>query len=182
MFPRPTELLLIRLFSRINLDPNIQIEYIDHWHQEPTRRHSDKAKFQTWWMESFLCLYNISHFSSINGLEAMSKRTQEDGGEERVTAKSKPMMNLVSRCSVRDPNVLPSTALESLEKSRSGCQLPFDFVDWAASKNGETCDGRKLIRLLRMENWWQVVFSRLEIWWNVEHKYGDTHIWQVCHP
>ena len=43
-------------------------------------------------------------------LEAMSKRTQEDAGEERVTAKSKPMMNLVSRYHVRDPNVLASTA------------------------------------------------------------------------
>ena len=42
----------------------------------------------------------------------MSKRTQEDAGEERVTAKSKPMMNLVSRYSVRDPNVLASTASE----------------------------------------------------------------------
>ena len=29
----------------------------------------------------------------------MSKRTQTDSGEERVTAKSKPKMNLVSRCS-----------------------------------------------------------------------------------
>ena len=43
----------------------------------------------------------------------MSKRTQEESGEERVTAKSKPMMNLVSRCSERTPNVLPSTASES---------------------------------------------------------------------
>ena len=34
-------------------------------------------------------------FSSINSLEVMSKRTQEDAGEERVTAKSRPMMNLV---------------------------------------------------------------------------------------
>ena len=36
-----------------------------------------------------LCLFNISHFSSINSLEAMSKRTQEDAGEERVTLKIK---------------------------------------------------------------------------------------------
>ena len=71
---------------------------------------------------NLLCLFNISHFSSINNLEAMSKRTQEDAGEERVTAKSKPMMNLVSRCSVRDPNVLASTASESLGKTKSGSQ------------------------------------------------------------
>ena len=53
-----------------------------------------------------LCLFNISYFSSTNCLEVMSKRTQKDAGEERVTAKSKPMMNSVSRCSVRDPDVL----------------------------------------------------------------------------
>ena len=69
-----------------------------------------------------LCLFNISHFSSINSLEAMSKRTQEDAGEEGVTAKSKLMMNLVSRYSVRDPNVLASTASESPGKTRSESQ------------------------------------------------------------
>ena len=69
-----------------------------------------------------LCLFNISHFSSINSLEAMSRRTQEDAGEESVTAKSKPMMNLVSRYSVRDPNVLASTASERPVKTRSESQ------------------------------------------------------------
>ena len=48
----------------------------------------------------------------------MSKRTQKDSGEERVTAKSKPMMNLVSRYSVRDPNVLASSASESPGKNQ----------------------------------------------------------------
>ena len=52
----------------------------------------------------------------------MSKRTQEDAGEERVTAKSKPTVNLVSRHRVRDPNVLASTASESRAKSKSESQ------------------------------------------------------------
>ena len=52
----------------------------------------------------------------------MSKRAQEDTGEERVTAKSKPMMSLVSRYSVRDPNLLASTASESLVKTKSESQ------------------------------------------------------------
>ena len=34
------------------------------------------------------------------------------------------MMNLVSRCSVRDPNVLASTASESPGKTRSESQIP----------------------------------------------------------
>ena len=71
-----------------------------------------------------LSLFNISHFSSINSLEAMSKRTQKDSGEERVTtAKSKPMMNLVSRCSERTLDVLASPASESPEKTRYESQL-----------------------------------------------------------
>ena len=78
------------LFDRINLDPNIQIEYIDTKNQL--------------------------------SLKAISKRTQEDASEERVTAKSKPMMNWVSRHRVRDPNVLASTASESSGKTKSESQ------------------------------------------------------------
>ena len=52
----------------------------------------------------------------------MSKRTQKDSGEDRVTAKSKPMMNLVSRCSERTPDVLLPTASESLGKARHESQ------------------------------------------------------------
>ena len=59
-----------------------------------------------------VCL-TICHFSSADCSEVMSKRTQKDSGEERVKAKSKPMMNLVSRCSVRNPDVLASIASES---------------------------------------------------------------------
>ena len=54
----------------------------------------------------------------------MSKRTQKDSGEERVTAKSRPLMNLVSRCSERTPVALSSTASESPGKTRHGSQTP----------------------------------------------------------
>ena len=54
----------------------------------------------------------------------MSKRTQKDSGEERVTEKSKPMMNLVSRCSERTPDALASTASESPGKTRHESQFP----------------------------------------------------------
>ena len=52
----------------------------------------------------------------------MSKRMHEDAGAERVTAKSKPMMNLVSRCSVRNPHVLPSIASENPGDTKSESQ------------------------------------------------------------
>ena len=69
-----------------------------------------------------LCLFNISHFSSTNCSEVMSKRTQKDAGEERVTAKSRPMTNLVSRCRARDPIVLASTASENPVNTKSESQ------------------------------------------------------------
>ena len=111
MFPEPHRVALDWLFDRINLDPKIQIKYIDTKNQLADILTKGNFTRDVW--SHLLCLFNISHFSSINSLEAMSQRTQEDAGEERVTAKSKPMMNVVSRYRVRDRNVLASTASES---------------------------------------------------------------------
>ena len=110
------------LFDRINLDPKIQIKYIDTKKQLAdilTKRNFTRGEWS-----HLLCLFNISHFSSAECSEVMSKRTQKDSGEERVTAKSTPMMNLVSRCSERTPTVPPSTASESPEKTRHESQTP----------------------------------------------------------
>ena len=110
------------LFDRINLDPKIQIKHIDTKNQ--LAHILTKGNFTSDAWNHLLCLFNISHFSSINSVKAMSKRTQEDAGEERVRAKSKPMMNLVSRCSERTPGVLASTASESPVKTKSESQFP----------------------------------------------------------
>ena len=110
------------LFDRINLDQQIQIKYIDTKNQLADILTKGNFTRDEW--NHLLCLFNISHFSSIDCSEVMSKRTQKDASEERVTAKSKPMMNLVSRCSVRDPNVLASTASESPVKTRYESQIP----------------------------------------------------------
>ena len=108
------------LFDRINLEPKIQIKYINTKNQLTDILTKGIFTRDEW--NHLLCLFDISHFSSINCLLAMSKRTQEDAGEERVTAKTKPMMNLVSRYSARDPNVLASTASESPGKTKSESQ------------------------------------------------------------
>ena len=84
------------LFDRINLDPRNQVKYIDTKNQLADILTKGNFTRDEW--NHLLRLFNISHFSSPNCLEVMSKRTQEDAGEERVTAKSKPVMNLVSRC------------------------------------------------------------------------------------
>ena len=110
------------LFDRINLDPKIQIKYIDTKNQLAdilTKRNFTRDEWN-----HLLCLFNISHFSSTNCTEVMSKRTQKDSGEERVTAKSKPMMNLVSRCSERNSDVLASTASQRTGETRYDSQIP----------------------------------------------------------
>ena len=99
------------MFDRNKLDPKIQIKYIDSKNQLADILTKGNFTRDEW--NHLLCLFNISHFSSINCVKAMSKRTQEDAGEESVTVKSKPMMNLVSRYSVRDPTVHASTASEN---------------------------------------------------------------------
>ena len=113
------------LFDRINLDPKIQIKYIDTKNQLADLLTKGNFTGDEW--DHLLCVFIISHFSSTNCSEVMSKRTQKDAGEERVTAKSKPMMNLVSRCSGRTPDVLASTASESSGESRHESQSPLSL-------------------------------------------------------
>ena len=96
------------LFDRIKLDPKIQIKYIDTKNQLADMLTKGNFTRDEW--NHLLCLLNISHFISTECSEVMSKRTQKESSEERVTAKSKPMMNLVSRSSERAPSALSSTA------------------------------------------------------------------------
>ena len=60
-------------------------------------------------MESSFVFVQHQPFSSTTCLEVMSRRTQEDAGAERVTAKPKPMMNLVSRMQ-REESQIPLTS------------------------------------------------------------------------
>ena len=123
MFPEPTELVALDwLFDQINLEHKIKIKYIDTKNQLADLLTKGNFTCDEW--NHLLCLFNISHFSSTDCSEVMSKRTEKDSGEERVTAKSKPMMNLVSRCSERTPDVLASTASEGPRKTRHESQFP----------------------------------------------------------
>ena len=108
------------LFDRINLDPKVQIKYIDSKNQLADKLTKGNFTRDEW--NHLLCLFDISHFSSTDCSEVMSKRTQKDSGEERVTAKSRPMMNLIARCSERTPVALASTASESPVKTRHESQ------------------------------------------------------------
>ena len=69
------------LFDRINSDPKIQIKYIDTKNQLADILTKGNFTRDEW--NHLLSSFNISHFSSTNCLEVMSKRTQEDAGEEK---------------------------------------------------------------------------------------------------
>ena len=71
-----------------------------------------------------LNLFNISHFRSTACTAAMAKRAQQDSGEERVTAKSKPMMNLIART----PSFVSSSTSVSPVKRYYGNQDPWKSV------------------------------------------------------
>ena len=106
------------LFDRINLDTKIQIKYIDTKNQLADMLTDGNFTRDEW--NHLLCLFNISHFSSSVCSEAMAKRAQQHSGEERVTAKSRPMMSLVARV----PSTLSSSASESPGKRSYESQLP----------------------------------------------------------
>ena len=125
MFPEPTELLLVGCLIESIWTP-----------KSKSNRLTPKTNSQTCWQREishvmngiiFCVCLSLAIFSSTNCSEVMSKRTPKDSGEERVTAKSKPMMNLVSRCSERTPDVLPSTASESPGKTRHESQSPLSL-------------------------------------------------------
>ena len=67
-----------------------------------------------------LTLFNISHFSSTACISAMAKRAQQESGEGRVTAKSRPMMNLTART----PSFVSSSVSSNPVKTSYGFQDP----------------------------------------------------------
>ena len=112
----------VALFDRINLDSKIQIKYIDTKNQLADILTKGNFTRDEW--NHLLCLFNISHFSSTVCSAAMAKRFQQDSGEERVTAKSKPMMNLIART----PSVVSASTSLSPGKRYYGKQDPWKSV------------------------------------------------------
>ena len=114
------------LFDRINLDPKIQIKYIE----TPKNQLADiltKGNFTRDEWNHLLSLFNISHFSFTVCSETMAKRLQQDSGEERVTAKSRPMMSLIARV----PSKVSSSTSVSLVKRSFGKirEIPMSSID-----------------------------------------------------
>ena len=110
------------LFDRINLDSKIQIKYIDTKNQLADILTKGNFTRDEW--NHLLSLFNISHFSSTECIAAMAKRAQQESGEGRVTAKSRPMMNLTARM----PSVVSSSTSSSPGKRWYGNQDPWKSV------------------------------------------------------
>ena len=106
------------LFDRINQDPKIQIKYIDTKSQLADILTKGSFTRDEW--NHLLCLFNISHLRSTVCSDTMAKRSQQESGEERVTAKSRPMMNLVART----PSLVSSSTSVSPVKRYYGSQDP----------------------------------------------------------
>ena len=120
MSPEPTE-LPGWLFDRINLDPKIQIKYIDTKNQLAdmlTKGNFTRDNRLIFCVCSTLAI-SVPQFV----LKQWQKRTQKESGEERVTAKSRPMMSLIARA----PSTLSSSASESPGKRSYESQSPLSM-------------------------------------------------------
>ena len=122
------------LFDRINLDPKIQIKYIDTKNQLADILTKGNFTRDEW--NHLLCLFNISHFSSTVCSDTMAKRSQQDSGEERVTAKSRPMMDLIAKA----PSHVSSSTSVSPVKRSYGSQDP-----WSAKAEKEDRTGQPVV-------------------------------------
>ena len=119
------------LFDRINLDSKIQIKYIDTKNQladMPTKGNFTRDEWN-----HLLCLFDIIHFISAEYSEVISKRTQGESSEERVTAKSRPMMSLIARA----PSTLSSSASQSPGKRSYESQSPLSMQAEKYDRTGQ---------------------------------------------
>ena len=122
MFPGPTELRLIGCSIESTWTQKIQIKYIDTKNQVADILTKGNFTRDEW--NHLLCLFNISHFSSTVCSDTMAKRLQQDSGEERVTPKSRPMMNLIART----PSHVSSSTSVSMGKRSYGSQDPWSSI------------------------------------------------------
>ena len=105
------------LFDRINLDPKIQLKYIDTKNQLADILTKGNFSRDEW--NHLLNLFNISHFSSTACTAAMAKRAQQESGE-CVVAKSRLMMNLTAR--------MPSVVSSSTSSNPGGPRMDIKIL------------------------------------------------------
>ena len=122
MFPGLTELHLIGYLIELIWIP-----------RSKSNTSTPKTNLLTLWpkevsrvMSGIICCacLTLCHFSSTVCSAAMAKRIQQESGEERDTAKSKPMMDLIART----PSFVSSSTSVSPVKRHYGNQGPWKSV------------------------------------------------------
>ena len=108
------------LFDRIKLEPQIQIKYVDSKNQLADILTKGNFTRDEW--NNILFLFNISIFSSASCIQAMSKRMQQRTGEERIVAKSKPTLSLVSHTAASSSTAPSSSASNRPEILKASSQ------------------------------------------------------------
>ena len=168
MFPEPTELLLFGCSIELNLDLNIQIKYIDTKNQLADIL--TKGNFTRDDSNHLLCLFNIRHFSSTVCSETMAKRSQHDSGEERVTAKWRPVMSLIARV----PSHVTSSTSVSLGKRSYGNQDPWSTIAKKEERSGRLDIGTD--RMKASDNYYHEQF--MESFSSASNsKWDDDRVW-----
>ena len=165
---RTHRVALVWLFDRINLYPKIQIKYIDTKNQLADILTKGNFTRDEW--NHLLCLFNISDFSSTVCSETTAKILQQDSGEERVTAKSRPMMSLIARV----PSNVSSSTLVSPVKRICGHQNPWSTIAEKEERSGRPDIGTDQLKAFdyyyheqSMESFSSASYS----------KWDDDHAW-----
>ena len=135
---RTHRVVLDWLFDRINLYTKIQIKHIDTKNQLADILTKGNFTRDEW--DHLLCLFNISHFSSTVYSDTIAKRSQQDSGGERVTAKSRPMMNLIART----PSHVSSWTSVGPVKRSYGSQDPWSSIAEKEERSGRPDKGTDL--------------------------------------
>ena len=148
------------LFDRINLDPKIQIKYIDTQNQVADMQTKGNFTRDDW--NHLLCLFDISHFSSTVCSDTVAKRSQQDSGEGRVTAKSRPMMNLIART----PSHVSSSTSVSPGKGSYGSQDPWSLIAKKEERSGRPDKGTDLFEasdhiIITMSSLWKASLQQV---------------------
>ena len=100
----------------------------------------------------------------------MAKRSQQDSGEERVTAKSRPMMNLIARA----PSHVSSSTSVSPGKKSSGSQDPWSSVAKKEERSGRPEIG--LDQLKASDHYYNELFMKSFSSASYS-KWGDDRAW-----
>ena len=116
MFPELTELLLIGCSIELIWTPKSKTKTSTPKNQLAGILTKGNFTRDKW--NHLLNLFNTSHVSSTACTAAMAKRAQQESGEERVTAKSRLMLNSTARM----PSVVSSSTSSNPGRTSYGCQ------------------------------------------------------------